>query len=66
MKETIQDKLEVYYRRAEKEQREQNEILTKHIELALCSTDLNNVRTILRAALIKAFIYRADAREVTK
>jgi hypothetical protein len=54
MKETIQDKLEVYYRKATKELSERNEILTRHINLALLSTDLINVKAILHAALAKA------------
>jgi hypothetical protein len=53
MKETTQDQLEIYYRKAEREYREKNEILTRHIELALCSTSLDNIRTILRMALAK-------------
>jgi hypothetical protein len=50
---TTQEWLEVHYRNAERELHERNEILTRHIELALCSTDLDNVRTILRTALAK-------------
>jgi hypothetical protein len=49
-----QEWLEIHYRKTAKELSEKNEILTRHIELALCSTDLDNMRTILRAALAKA------------